>query len=271
MSPSGPHGLLARLQALDPARDDSGPRASSQDTALHHILNSPRDRSDEALVPRRGSRPTAVASVLAALVLALGAVVWSLAPGQVYATWTPSPEPVSPELRQEVLATCPMVAHEVVGEGEDADVMQVSLEPVLIDVRGDHTYVISADEAGRYAECFVTHQDGEVRALAATDAGQPAALPMTAAEGITVLQSGTSEWSQEDDEVPGALTSAFGYAGDDVARVVLRTEAGEQVQATVEGGWWAAWAPGDDAFERQISVVGEDGTTTQQPMEPAGS
>lgn len=271
MSEPGAHSVLARLRALDPAGDDAATPASAHDATLQHIFTIPRDQAGDELLPRRRSFPMAAAGVLAVVALAVGVVVWGMGPQQVYATWTPAPEPISQQHRQVVTAACPMVAHEIVGEGEDSQVEQVSLEPVLIDRRGEHSYVIGADDEGRYAECFLTAADGQVRALAATDATESPMQTMAAEEEVTVLHAGTTEWSQDGDEVPGALTSVFGHATSDVSQVVLRTEGGEQVHATVQGGWWAAWAPGDDSFTDQATVILQDGTTTQHQVDPTGS
>ncbi|MGC0274200.1 hypothetical protein ACO0LV_14535 [Pseudactinotalea sp. Z1739] len=268
MPRTGPHGVLARLGALDPARDLPDQGATAQDEALHHILNSPRRPQAGDFVPQRRTGPMVAASVLVVLALAVGALVWTFSTPPVYATWSAQPEPFSAGNAREAREQCPMVAHEIVGDPDDPEVRQVGLEPVLIDVRGEYTYVISADDQGRFAECFVTR--GEERSAVSSDAGFSAdawdSVTIAPAQGVQVLHAGTATWSREGEELPGALTSVFGRSAHDVEEVILVTESGDRVHASVQDGWWAAWAPGDESIVGEVTVVTTDGRTHQQEL-----
>src|SRR5699024_11406517 len=48
-------------------------------------------------------------------------------------------------------------------------------------------------------------------------------------EGITVLQAGTTSWSEGIDGSPGALTAAFGRVAPDVSHVLLRTAEEQEI------------------------------------------
>lgn len=271
MSNTGPHGVLARLGALDPARHDPDRRASAQDVTLHHIMDSPQEALPGDFTPRRRSGPMVAASVLVTLVLAVGTVVWNLSGTPVYATWTEQPEQMSAEDTRAVQQHCPLVAHEIVGDVDDPEVREVPLEPALIDVRGDYTYVISVDEQGRYAECFLTRNDQTDVVTFDAGIGPEAEIVRTAPDqGVHILHAGTASWSEGADGLPGALTSAFGRSADDVTEVVLQTDSGVQVHATVQDGWWAAWAPGDDTFVGEVMVVTDDGATHEQDLMQGG-
>lgn len=266
MSRTGPHGVLARLTVLDPARHHGG-RASAGDATLQQIMDTPRQPRSDDLVPRRGSGPAA-AAVLVAVVLALGVVIWSMSGPVAYATWTSTPQQVSDQRARTAATQCPQVVHEITGDGDQAMVEQVPVDPVLIDIRGDHTYVISADARGRYAECFVT-SNGQPDVVASEAGLDPGATALAQAPdgGIQVLHAGTASWSQGADGLPGELTSAFGRSGEDVVQVVVHTEAGEAVRASVQQGWWAAWAPGGDSFTGVATVTFADGTTSQEELD----
>lgn len=256
------------MGALDPARDLPAQGASARDEVLHHILNSPRQPLAGDFAPRRRTGPMVAASVLVVLALAVGALVWTFSAPPVYATWSAQPESVSAGDDRVARQQCPMVAHEIVGEPEDPAVRQVALEPVLIDVRGDYTYVISADDQGRFAECFVTQ--GEESSTVSSDAGFAAddwaSVTIAPAQGVQVLHAGTATWSREGEELPGALTSVFGRSAHDVEEVILATDSGDRVHASVQNGWWAAWAPGDESIVGEVTVVTTDGRSHQQEL-----
>lgn len=267
MSRTFPHGLLARLGDLDPAGEYPQRRASAQDVTLQHILESSRRPRSGDFLPRRRSGPIAAASIVLVLVLVFGTVVWNMSGAPAYATWTAEPEEVSAQQAEEVAQSCPMVAHEIVGDVDDPQVQEFPLEPVLIDVRGDYVYVIGADDEGRYAECFLS-SDGHPHVVTSdAGVGPEADVVLSPPEqGAEVLHAGTASWSEGADDLPGALTSAYGRSADDVAEVLLATDDGEQVHATVQDGWWVAWVPGDEAFTGEMTVVDTDGTASTQDL-----
>lgn len=256
------HGVIARLGALDPAARDPDWQASPDDLMLRRILTSPRDLAAEVDPPRRPRSPMVAASVAALAVVGVGALVWASQPGPAYASWTPEPAAPSAADRWAPNAQCPDVAHQIVTDGDDAQVIEIDLEPVLVDVRGDYTYQLSTDGEGAFAECFITAADDEDFGVITSDSvlGEEDEL-RPPATGLTILQAGTASWSEGVDGSDGALTAAFGLAAEDIVDVQLRTEAGEEVHATVENGWWAAWAPGESSFEPAIILIGRDGSS----------
>ncbi|HLS16048.1 MAG TPA: hypothetical protein VK095_16180 [Beutenbergiaceae bacterium] len=251
------HGVIGRLGALDPARGDPELGASAEDLTLRRIISTPREPGDQRLVPRRRRGPVAAASIAALALVGTGTAIWLAGDEPAYASWTPEPEAVS--MTEELSSTqqCPGVAHDITSEGDDPGLAQIDLDPVLIDVRGDYTYQLSTDGSGAYAECFVT-TDGDSYDVVANDTAGIGEQLSEPDEGITVLQAGTTSWSEGIDGSPGALTAAFGRVAPDVSHVLLRT-AEEQVVSSVENGWWAAWAPGDEVFVEDVTVVDDDG------------
>jgi len=79
---------------------------------------------------------------------------------------------------------------------------------------------------------------------------------------LTTLKSGTASWS-EGETGDGALTSAFGRVGPDVESVALTLTSGERVEATVSGGWWAVWAPGEAALRSTAELTFTDGARAE--------
>lgn len=267
------HGVIARLGALDPAARDPEWLASPDDLMLRRIMASPRDLESEVSPPRRRRSPMVAASVAALAVVGVGVGVlsWISEPGTAYASWTAEPADTSVQDLWEPSAQCPDVAHEIVTDGDDAQIVEVDLDPVLVDVRGDYTYQLSTDGTGAYAECFVTAgEDGRVDMVTNdTDLGQDSLRPPES--GILVLEAGTTSWSEGADGSEGALTAAFGLAAEDVEEVRLATPAGDQVSATVENGWWAAWAPGAESFDPEIVFVVRDGSTQTEQLPEHGN
>ncbi|ANC32119.1 hypothetical protein [Isoptericola dokdonensis] len=253
--------LIDQLSGLDPARHVRAP-GGRDDAELHDILST-----DRHVRVRRKARPGMVAATAAGAVVAVGvAVSLSSVLGAVpaYASWTPVPAVVADPLQVALDAGCPTSATEIVGEGADADIAEVALTPVLAETRGDYTYVVlTGDDAA--GDCFVSATDDVPDVYASSSVGTP--LPVPGAREVTVAVSGTASWSAGD-AGEGAVTSAYGRAGTDVVEVTAVLDDGEQVVASVEGGWWALWAPGEESFGADVQVTFTDGTTTQVALAP---
>ncbi len=251
--------MLDELAELDPARELRAP-GHADDDALAQILAQPRvaPAGERRPAARRPGRVAAAASAAAAVAVAVVVTTVTLDSPAAYASWTPVPDAV-PEAEQELRTEqCGAGAAEIV-DGPDGPVVQDSpVEPVLVDVRGDYTYVVMAGE-GAYTECFVTAPADEPPTVVTAGAAG-VDLPAPDARDLTTLQRGTASWS-EGDGTEGALTSAFGQAGDDVAAVELTLTSGERVEASVADGWWAVWAPGGAALAARAEVTYTDGTT----------
>ncbi|MGE9351046.1 hypothetical protein ACQP60_16390 [Isoptericola variabilis] len=251
--------MMAELADLDPARDLRAP-GRPDDDALQAILGTAR----RATPMRRRARPAVLAGAAAAGVVAVAgaaAVVWWPAPQAAYASWTAVPATVTPAAAEADVQQCESVAHGIT-EGEDGPhVEDVPISPVLAERRGDYTYVLLAGD-GATGECLVT-----TRASGATDVvGGDAVLASVAdepgARDVTTVGAGTASWS-EGDTGDGALTSAYGRVGADVASVSVVTTAGERVEATVQDGWWAVWAPGEASLRTTAELTFSDGATAE--------
>ncbi|GAA1981962.1 hypothetical protein GCM10009718_18820 [Isoptericola halotolerans] len=255
--------MLAELSELDPARDLRAP-GRADDDALAEILAQPRVApAGERRPARRPGRVAAVASAAAAVTVAVVVVSVTLDSPTAYASWTPVPAAVGDAEAAQRSEPCGGTVTEIVEGPDGPDVQEVAVAPVLTDVRGDYTYVVVAGEDA-YGECFVTDADGGEPEVVTSSAVVPE-LRAPGARELTTEQSGTATWSQGD-QVEGALTSALGQAGDDVAAVELTLTSGERVEASVAGGWWAVWAPGGSALAASAEVTFTDGTTEQVPV-----
>ncbi|MFC7878830.1 hypothetical protein [Isoptericola sp. NPDC057391] len=253
--------MLADLAALDPARDLRAP-GRPDDEALQAILGTAR----QATPIRRSPRRAVLAGAAAAAVVAVAGVatVWWPSSQTAYASWTSVPAVVTPAETETSAQACGTVAHAVV-EGEDGPrVEEVPVVPTVAERRGDYTYLLLTGD-GATGECLVTTQASGATDVVTGDAvlGSEPAEP--GPREITTVQSGTASWS-EGDTGDGALTSAYGRVGADVASVALTRTSGERVQATVSGGWWAVWAPGEASLRTTAELTFTDGATAEVPV-----
>ncbi len=251
--------MMVELEGLDPARDLRAP-GRADDPALQTILGT-----DRATVKvRRAPRPVLVAGAAAAAVVAVAVGVTltsSLGSPPAYASWTPAPADLSEAAATQAAEPCGTAAHEITDGPDGPEVTEVPVRPVLTEVRGEYAYVVLAGDDA-VTECFVTTPaDGE-QDVVTSDAVLAADPAEPGPRDVTTLQAGTASWS-EGDTGDGALTSAYGRAGADVASVSLVTTAGERVEATVQDGWWAVWAPGEASLRTTAELTFSDGATAE--------
>lgn len=237
--------------------DAAGVRASSLSTATTHgalrRAESP-DAADEVAarrsrkpVPRRGLRwlvPVAAAA-------AIGTAVWVAQPGPdaAFATWTPAPSTVSPDVLTTAQTACLDALADPPGGGPtgnfDAD------STVLADQRGDFLLLSLASDDGSNAQCFFDANrpdrvQGTTGGIVDTDT-PPLAPP--AADEVEWMGAGMSSGEQ------GTYAFTTGRVGSNVAEVRIRTE-GRTVTASLRDGHMAAWWPS------------EASTTPNVPMPP---
>ncbi len=251
--------MMVELEGLDPARDLRAP-GRADDPALQTILGT-----DRATVKvRRAPRPVLVAGAAAAAVVAVAVGVTltsSLGSPPAYASWTPAPADLSEAAATQAAEPCGTAAHEITDGPDGPEVTEVPVRPVLTEVRGEYAYVVLAGDDA-VTECFVTTPaDGE-QDVVTSDAVLAADPAEPGPRDVTTLQAGTASWS-ESSTGDGALTSAFGRVGDDVAAIELTLDSGEVVRASVDDGWWAAWAPGASSLPSAADVTFTDGSTAQ--------
>jgi len=250
--------MMADLADLDPARDLRAP-GRPDDEALQAILGTAR----RATPIRRSARPAVLAGAAAAAVVAVAGVatVWWPASQAAYASWTAVPADATPAEVEASAQACDTVAHGIV-EGDDGpQVEDVPISPVLAEQRGDYTYVLLTG-AGATGECLVTTRASGATDVVTGDAVLKSAPGEPGPRDVTTVQSGTASWSGGDTG-DGALTSAYGRAGADVASFALTTTSGERVEATVQDGWWAVWAPGEASLRTTAEVTLVDGATVK--------
>lgn len=254
---------LARIRNADPAPTVAF-RATARDETLAHILAQPRMQT---VREQRAGRALRWFAVAAAASIGLGALTVVLSrPVPVYASWTPVPTPVAPAHATVVTEECPGLAHRITG----STVEEIPLPLVLVDVRGDYSYALSANHDG-WAECFLwPGTDGRAHAVG-NDLARPYPMDVSVDEdAITVEAMGTSSWRAEAD-LPGALTSALGRAGTDVVAVAVVTASGQRVEATVANGWWAAWSPGLEGWSDRVLVTLTDGRESSVTVPPVAT
>ncbi|WP_402469585.1 hypothetical protein [Isoptericola aurantiacus] len=256
--------MMDELAGLDPARHVRAP-GGPHDPELRAVLAADRTARARYAPPRRPVRPVVVAGAAAfgVAAVAVGVTLSStLGATPAYATWTPVPVTVDAAEAAEQAGSCPVAAHAIT-DGDDPQVTEVPLTPVLAETRGDYTYVVLAGDDA-YGDCFVTAvPDGGEDVFTSDAAEAPLAEPD--ARGLVVAQGGTASWSGGE-AGEGAVTSVFGRAGAEVESVTVASADGELVEATVSDGWFAAWAPGQDAFAATAQVTYTDGSTADVPL-----
>jgi len=250
--------MMLQLAELDPARDLTSP-GRADDDALAAILDTPR----RATPIRRSRRPAVLAGAAAAAVVAVAVVVTVASPGAppAFAGWTAVPTVLSDAETAARAAPCDTSAHTITDGPDGPQVEDVPISPVLAEQRGEYTYVLLTGD-GAVGECLVTTQASGASDVVTGDTVPPAGPAVPGPRDVTTLQAGTASWS-EGDTGDGALTSAYGRAGAEVAAVELTLTSGERVQATVHDGWWAVWAPGEAALRDTAEATFTDGTTAR--------
>ncbi|SKC81588.1 hypothetical protein [Krasilnikoviella flava] len=248
--------MMLGIAALDPARDLKAP-GRPDDDALAAILGSSR-----AAIPiRRSPRRAVLAGAAAAAVVAVATVatVTSLGTPTAFAGWSAVPTVLSDEEMTARAASCETSAHTITDGADGPQVEDVPIGPVLAEERGEYTYVLLTGD-GAVGECLVVAQASGATEVVTGDTvlGAPPAAP--GPRDVTTLQAGTASWSQGATG-DGALTSAFGRAGAEVAAVELTLTSGERVEATVHDGWWAVWAPGEASLRTTAELRFTDGAT----------
>lgn len=253
--------LAPRPAPLDPRRLDAahavvlaaiaGDHNPATDAPHEHDARKEQEARTLPL-DRARQRRRARGALLAAACVVLGvAMVLGLPRGgdsPAFATWTSSAEPVDPASVAAEIAYC---AARTQDQGAPAD-------PVLLERRGDWVYAMFASGSGTesvMSACLVRRTG---------DAG-------LAIEGGTVGVEGTWERPAADEVTPvfsswdPTWASAGGYAGDEVARVVLSVDRPGRdprtVVASVADGWFGAWWPQDAQHVRySLTWYLQDGT-----------
>jgi hypothetical protein len=182
-----------------------------------------------------------VAAGLAALLAVVGL------PGRqdsAYAGWTAMPTGVSVHDSAKVGDRCMATSKEEFGD----ELSRIgALTVVLAERRGQWTYALLAN-GNNVADCL-QNQNTTVDTSIGQSSGSEVA-PRPTVRGVTTI---TMTGSTADGG--GSFWTAYGRAGTDVAKVVVNGPIGP-VTATVTGGYWAAWWPGEDL--QRYELIGWD-------------
>lgn len=255
--------LIAALRDLDPAPEValSAEERQRADRMFARVVAAPSDGSRWA-EPDRPRRRRWRLLVPMGLVGAAGAAIAALLlGGSAFASWTPTPEPLTPAKTSAAAATC-RAAVGIRAGGEAT---------LLAEQRGKWTYVLVSGPKAE-ASCLmrneVVGQDPNGQEVIGTLDTKPGKSPTVASDHIVEMSStaaSTDEgWFRE-----GWLTAADGYVGSDVIGVTVHTPLGFDVEASVGNGRFAAWWPSDPPSSKNLDVMGAwsytvtlaDGTT----------
>lgn len=239
----------AALRDLDPAPTTVLTESEREraDATFARILATPRDEPVPEASERPG-RPRGRLLVLVGLLGAAGAAVPALllGGGSAFASWTPTPEPLTGAAAAEAATAC-LAASPGPDQGERV---------LLAERRGGWTYVLLAGpKTERYClmpEGLVGHENpakhkkegfmgGTYRLDDSETSPTPARgrLIQTGAGATSVPTNGL--WNFGDDEE--WVSQVEGYVGSDVTGVTVHTPAGIDVEASVANGRYAAWWP----------------------------
>ena len=265
----------AALRELDPAptttlTEDERQRA---DAMLARVLATPdhepgpevgRTETDR---PRRRRRRLLVPVGL--LTAAAVALPTALGGGPAFASWAATPVPLPPPTAAAAATTC----RSALGIGDQG------MRVVIGERRGGWTYVL-LDGPGKEGACLMPDDFVGANGVAAGRSGffgsydtDPPEAPIPARDGLIETESTGGAVS-----VPGRLsvgtvdgwfTWVTGYAGSDVVRITVEPPVGPDVEASLEGGRFAAWWPSGEARGDNPGVGGAwsytvtlaDGTT----------
>jgi len=188
---------------------------------------------------RRLRPPLAIGALTAAGTAGALAVVVSLTAGasSAFAGWTPKPTPPAPGQLATAQASC---------EGGQSPISGLPLK--LADTRGPFTFSVYANDTSS-ATCIKGPSFVSVSgSMASTAVNPPADQIMLSSEHQTNHGQGFS--------------FAEGRTGAGVSGVTLTLDDGTNVQATVGGGWFVAWWPGDREI-KSADLATSTGAVTQ--------
>lgn len=265
------HDIERGLRSLDAAGRRADRDTTRARTDLERILaTDPTERPPERpsrpspshdtwrAKPRRAARNVALVGA-ALMTVTAGVVALPAASGgdPAFATWTPDPDAVPALGRPEAAADC----REALQDGAGSDQPLSAAEPVIAERRGVWTTVVLAGPEGLSAMCVTDESRpfwgrGMIGHLAPARAGHTAPGPReleAAALGDGII-----------DNEP--LSLAAGAAGEDIAAVAYLSPAHGEVTASVAGGHFALWLPGDElrgasSAGVELRVTYRDGTT----------
>jgi hypothetical protein len=246
--------LLRQLDAADSRKAELPDRARAD---LEWILSADHG---PAMPPRRTPRARVAVGLTAAAALAVAGV---LAPSALrsgdtaFASWIPTANPLSATDRARAADSCRQ-------ELAEADPAAGQAHIALGDRRGDWTTVVLSGDGGFSGLCITDASTGWFRKDMIGSAGVATGLEQVGARGVAATDLGTGTMAA------GDISLAAGLAGPQVSGIALHTESHGIVAATIAGGRFALWFPGDELETRDTVdavVTYADGSTATVKLE----
>lgn len=248
IDPTGPRARsdLQRILSTDPAPGQLTPRVSG--TAAH-----PRS---SARTGRRVALAAGVVTVVATTVVALPALTGG---DKAFASWTRSPQGLSTSERSDAATSCRQAQQ----DGPDGGYAQQLDDATLAvaDRRGVWTTVVLTGSDGFAALCITDSSTHLFAHDMIGSVGTPANYTPPGPRQLIARDLGTGTMSA------GDISLAAGAASSDVVGVTYHSRTHGDVTATVAGGRFALWFPGDELKDTSsrnpvtIEVRYRDGTT----------
>lgn len=261
MTTTRDHELTTTLRTLDPAThaDARSPQAR---LLLEQVLASDPGTVPAGPTPAPRTTPhrrRLVAAVVVAAAACTAVVLPATNGGDpAFATWSPTPEELSPAARADAAESCRDAQRDGAGS-EHADALAAARVAVS-ERRGAWTTVVLTGPGGLQALCV---SDSSTRFF--DDMFGSVGVPDVAAPGprdvvATDLGIGSVDGSE--------LSLAAGLVGPDVREVSYESSERGRVQATVSRGQFALWLPGDELEEGaaegvRVRVTHTDGTSSE--------
>jgi len=262
--------LKADLQSVLVQRANEVPDSACE--RVQTVRYRPRAHSAKFRIAVGGAGATALATVASVVVLTVGPGVQD-----AFADWTPTPTPASPAQIAASDATCvPALVAAAQSwnsvNGQDALIATASYwQAEVTDARGPYILVVyrasdgtSSDSASCLtggsswsggSQIMMSNNDGASISTSPSSGTGPSqgqgssSLSNSPPSAETIGDLSTSWNSSSNDDV------AIGQAGSGVTGVTIDLSGGTNVTATVAGGYFAAWWPGDtEATSAQVST-----------------
>lgn len=246
------------LRTLDPAPASADPHSPRARADLARILASepdPERARRQQRPPTRVPRLAAAAAVVA-VGTGLALVPWSPGGDAAYATWTAAPTALDAGEAAASAKACRKSQAD--GAGASSAQRLADAGTAIAERRGAWTLVLLTDQRGLAAMCVTDESRPVFRSSFGYLATEAARSDGTSPVSANVLGVGVVDGN--------ALSLASGPADRDVTAVTYTSPEHGEVSATVSGGHFAFWLPGDElegapADGVAVEVEHADGTT----------
>jgi hypothetical protein len=258
---------LATLRTLDPADPDVDPHNPRALADLDRILSIGAGQRPDLAPAKARSRRVRLAVAAGATAITAGvALVFlpSLTKGDsAFASWTATPTGLSTQAAADAAAACrdaqldgPAGEH---SPGMDLRENVRAADVAIVERRGEWTLVTLAGTDGFSALCITDESTPLFRDWIGS-VGIPANYATPGPRDVVATDLGAGSTKA------GELSVAAGYVGSDVTGVVYRSIRHGDVMATVSGGRFALWLPGDELEDAprvgvEVHATYRDGST----------